>query len=359
MAPDLDRPSGGIKVIYRYAEHLTALGYDARVWHGTPGFRFPGLVSTAEVDTGLELPFAPGDVLVIPETGGSTWSFLAEDNPVVVLCQGIDFVFADVDFDTVVPGGYPGWPRAVAALATSEAIAEFLGRACEPGFPVHPLPVEIEERFRPLEKERRIALMPRRRREDLLGVVQILRRGGHLADWDVALIDAMTSGQVAEELGRSAIFLSGAEREGFGLPGAEAMAAGCYVVGFTGNGAKEYMLPDCSSVVPDSDVVAMADLTLDAMRLFDEDRPALQQRVDTGRARIHARYGSAAVRAAVGEAFGQLCAEGSPALFTQSVTLPHYQSHAPKGGAAGAAYRGLRHTARRIVGPRPPGRTPG
>ena len=31
MAPDLPTPSGGIKVIYRYVEHLCALGYDARV----------------------------------------------------------------------------------------------------------------------------------------------------------------------------------------------------------------------------------------------------------------------------------------------------------------------------------------
>ena len=38
MAPDLPTPSGGIKVIYRYVEHLCALGYDARVWHGKPGF---------------------------------------------------------------------------------------------------------------------------------------------------------------------------------------------------------------------------------------------------------------------------------------------------------------------------------
>ena len=40
MSPDLPSPSGGIKVIYRYVEHLCALGHDARVWHGTPGFAY-------------------------------------------------------------------------------------------------------------------------------------------------------------------------------------------------------------------------------------------------------------------------------------------------------------------------------
>ncbi len=65
MAPDLPTPSGGIKVIYRYVEHLRALGHDARVWHGTPGFAYESWGSTAPVDTGTELDFVarrrPGD----------------------------------------------------------------------------------------------------------------------------------------------------------------------------------------------------------------------------------------------------------------------------------------------------------
>ena len=60
MAPDLPTPSGGIKVIYRYVEHLCALGHDARVWHGTPGFAYESWGSTAPVDTGTELEFACG-----------------------------------------------------------------------------------------------------------------------------------------------------------------------------------------------------------------------------------------------------------------------------------------------------------
>ncbi len=226
MAPDLPSPSGGIKVIYRYVEHLCALGYDARVWHGTSGFAYDSWGSTAVVDTGTELDFAAGDVLVMPETGGSKWSFLSDGHPVVMLCQGMDFVFANSDFLTDEPGAYPGWPHATAAITVSDAIHTFLERACHPGFPLHNVPVQIEDWFQPAEKQRRIALMPRRRREDLLGAVQLVRRSGRLGDWEIVLIDGMTQQQVAEELGRAAIFLFGAEREGVGLPGAEAMASG-------------------------------------------------------------------------------------------------------------------------------------
>ena len=84
--------------------------------------------------------------------------------------------------------------------------------------------------------------MPRRRREDLLAGVQLMRRSGQLDGWTFELIDGVDARGVADVLGRSAIFLFGAEREGVGLPGAEALAAGAFVVGFTGHGAKELSL---------------------------------------------------------------------------------------------------------------------
>lgn len=349
MAPDLPTPSGGIKVIYNYVEHLVALGHDARVWHGTPGFAYPGWGSTAPVDTGLELPFAAGDVLVMPETGGGKWAGLNPGVPTVMLCQGMDFVFADAEFTRDVPGDYPGWPQATCALGVSDAIVTFLEHACPPGFPVHAVPVEIEQWFVPLEKERRLALMPRRRREDLIGAVQLLRRSGRLDGWEIVLIDGMTQAQVAEELGRAAIFLFGAEREGFGLPGAEAMAAGCYVVGFTGDGAKEYLTPDVASVVLDSDVVGMAEATLAAMEAFDHDRSALQARVDLGRSRVLERHSGSAVRDALGRAFEGITAPGSPSLIGEPATLGHYMSRGPRYGRAGAAYVGARRLARRTL----------
>lgn len=348
MAPDLATPSGGIKVIYNFVEHLCALGHDARVWHGTPGLRYDSWGSTAPVDTGPRLDFAAGDLLVMPETGGSRWSFLSEGHPLVICCQGIDFVFADSDFGPL-DGDYPGWPQAAAAIAISEAIGTFLERACVPGFPIHRVPVEVESWFRPLPKERRIALMPRRRREDLLGAVGLLQRSGRLEGWEIVQIDGMTQAEVAHELGRAAIFLFGAEREGIGLPGAEAMAAGCYVVGFTGDGAKEYLLPEHAAVVPDSDVVTMAERTLAAVDWFENDPDRLAGLADRGRRFVTARHDAEVVRAALGRAFASLTAPGSPALLPEPARLAHYQVHAPPGGRAGAAYVATRRVARRTL----------
>jgi hypothetical protein len=121
------------------------------------------------------------------------------------------------------------------------------------------------------------------------------------------------------------------------------------VVGFTGDGAKEYMLPDCCSVVPDSDVVAMCELTLAAMDQFDRDRAAWQARVDVGRERVLARHNAGRVRERLGEVFGELTLPGSPALMTEAATLSHYMAHGPRGGRWGAAYRRARRTARRVA----------
>ncbi len=349
MAPDLPAPSGGIKVIYRFVEHLCALGYDARVWHGAADFAYESWGSTAPVDTGLELDFAPGDVLVMPETGGSKWSFLSEGQPVVMLCQGMDFVFANSDFLTDEPGAYPGWPQATAAITVSDAIHTFLDRACTSDFPLYNVPVQIEDWFQPGVKEKRIALMPRRRREDLLGAVQLIRRSGRLGDWEIVLIDGMTQQQVADQLGRAAIFLFGAEREGVGLPGAEAMASGCYVVGFTGDGAKEYMLPEHSSVIADSDVVDMCDRTLEAMGWFDHDRARFDDRARGGHDWVRARHSGELVRERLGSAFAAIAAPGSPALIRYPVTMKHYQSHAPADDVLNRARITARRTGGRVL----------
>lgn len=325
-------------MIYRYVEHLNALGHEAVVWHGTPGFSYAAWETSAPVETGLSLDFSPGDVLVMPETGGTKWSFLNPDVPHVMLCQGMDFVFADTSFTEDVAGAYPGWPQATCVLGVSDAIVTFLRHACTPGFPIHHVPVQIEPWFVPRPKQRQIALMPRRRREDLLGAVQLIRRSGKLDGWRIVEIDGMTQEEVAAELGRSAIFLFGAEREGVGLPGAEAMASGCHVIGFTGDGAKEYLRPDTGAVILDSDVVGMCEATLASMALFDGDRRSWQEPVERGRTLVAERYSGEAVRAALASAFGQITADGSPALVQETVTVRHYQTHAPRGGRVGAAY---------------------
>ena len=290
----------------------------------------------------------PGDVLVMHEVGGPKWSFLAGDAPVVMLCQGHTFLFDNLDPEAPVVPGYPGWPHVTSVVATSDYVRRVVVAMAGADLPVHRVPVLIDgTRFAPRPKERLIAYMPRRRSQDLQAVRHLLRRAPEVAGWSLVPIDRMSEREVADVLGRSAVFLSGAEREGFGMPGAEAMAAGCYVIGFTGDGGSEYLTDDVAGVVHDADVLAMADLVRAAAAEHDRDPSALAARARVGRDRVLAAYGPDAFAGAVVETFREIAAEGSPSVVTRATTVVHYQSHAPRGGAVAGAYVASRRLAGR------------
>ncbi len=332
MAPDLPTLSGGLKVIYHLAERLSALGLPACVWHGDQATDCGDLLRPP-LRVGRTQDLEPGDLLVMPEVGGGKWSTLNPGCPAVMLVQGIDFVFADATFTERVGGRYPGWPQAAAAIGTSEAIVEFLECAVDPGLPIHHVPLSIDlERFTPGTKERWVAFMPRRRRVDLLSSVQILHRRGRFADgWRPVPIDGLSEAEVALVMGRSAVFLSGAEREGFGLPGAEAMAAGCLVIGYTGHGAREYLTSEVAVPIAESDTVALADAVERAMIEFDTERAAFDEVTSRARQRIVGSYAQARQDDALREVFGALAASDSPCVVGDRRVAHHFQAHAPRG----------------------------
>ena len=57
--------------------------------------------------------------------------------------------------------------------------------------------------------------------------------------WQGEPLDRLSHVQVADKLNGAKLFLSFGHPEGFGLPIAEAMAAGCWVVGYSGMGGRE------------------------------------------------------------------------------------------------------------------------
>ena len=127
------------------------------------------------------------------------------------------------------------------------------------------------------------------------------------------------------------------------------MASGCYVVGFTGDGAKEYMLPGHSSVIADSDVVDMCNRTLEAMAWFDHDRETYDARAAAAREWVRSRHSAELVRRRLGAAFEQIAAPGSSSLLPAATTLAHYQSHAPATDAYNRARTAVRSAGRRAL----------
>lgn len=117
---------------------------------------------------------------------------------------------------------------------------------------VRPQVLDVFSRNQVRHKKKQIAFMPRKRPEDVN-----LLRGVFLSIYpehaDVPWIEIkdMSRSQVAQNLGESLVFASFSKNEGLGLPPLEAMASGCLVCGFHGEGGQEYASEQNGWWVPD------------------------------------------------------------------------------------------------------------
>jgi glycosyltransferase involved in cell wall biosynthesis len=130
--------------------------------------------------------------------------------------------------------------------------------------------------------------MPRRRPEDADQVLRLL--GDRLDGWEVVTIAGASERETAQLLRSSAIFLAFGYQEGFGLPPAEAMACGCYVIGFPAFGGREIFDPAFSRPVPDGDVLTFAREVDEAMRSFERDPAAMRRAAAGGAEHVRRRY---------------------------------------------------------------------
>jgi glycosyltransferase involved in cell wall biosynthesis len=346
LTPDEARPSGGIRQIYLMVDLLCELGYETSVFHGTPEFRCTWFENRTPVVAKPFLRLERGDLLVVPEYDGARKRERCKDAAVVVFNQGHFQTFVNAGFTDSWPGAYPGWPNAKAVLATSEAVRAFMSVALRAPLPVHTTRVVVDvARFVPGPKRKLIALMTRKRRHEAEAVVQLIYRCG-LQGWDVVTIDQMTHSEVAGVLSEAAIFLSFSAGEGFGLPPAEAMAAGCFVIGYTGDGGREYMNAEWCSPIADQDIVSYALEVARVARWWDDDASAVQHAADKGRDFVRRTYARENLRADLSSAFAQLTATGSDALQPSAVSITHWSVPiGPRGAlvrAKGRVVRSLR-----------------
>ncbi|WP_291922050.1 hypothetical protein [Limnohabitans sp.] len=126
------------------------------------------------------------------------------------------------------------------------------------------------QRFWPdTAKENIITYMPRKLADHSSKVLFFLRH--HLpAHWRIVPIDGLNEVQVAALLKRSKIFMAFSHFEGCPLPPLEAALSGNQVIGYTGQGAKEYWLPEIFEEVASGDVAGFAQRVLDKVQAIDQ-----------------------------------------------------------------------------------------
>lgn len=261
LAPDWDVPSGGIRMMYRHVDMLNAAGIPAFVLHERPGFSCTWFEHDTPVRAVPQVLLTSRDILVVPELYGPTMDTIPSRLRTVVFNQNAYLTFDGVSQAASRVGApYRKLAGLEGILAVSFDNVEYL-RFAFPDLRVERVRCGIDaEVFHPGKDlpGRRIGVMPRKRARDLGQVLHLLGAHGSLEGWEVVSIENRSERETAELMRSCALFLSFSEREGFGLPPAEAMACGCYVTGFTGLAGREFFQPEFSAPVDEGDVLAFA-----------------------------------------------------------------------------------------------------
>jgi hypothetical protein len=258
LTPDFDEPSGGVRTMYRHVDVLNQTGRRASVLHGRPRFRCTWFENETTVADASSTILGRSDLLVIPEVFSALLPTLPAGTSHVVFNQGCHLTWRRAP--ELVSRHHRESIDLRGVMTVSAHSAELL-RYAFPRLAVHRVRHAIDPgtfSTGTSDRTRRVCYLPRRGSEDATVVIEMLRSRGALEGWQVVALDGLAPSELARELRESTIFLSFAYQEGFGLPPAEAMACGCYVVGFDGFGGREFFRPELSRPVPVGDVLAMA-----------------------------------------------------------------------------------------------------
>lgn len=254
LLPTIDSPIGGNKVSYRHIETISRLGVPCFAFHAEkPESSYTWFKH--QVETLKSGHFDPrADFLVFSEV----WAALAAK-----FC-----VPAGLRYAIFVQNGYlahqsAGFERDVVRQAYRRAdivlsISDDTTAATQLLYPflnagqVMRLTLSVPPMFTPGAKERLICYMPRKlpahAQRVSLYLEERLPRG-----WRLQAIDNMGEAQVAATFARSSLFLSFSELEGYGLPPLEAALAGNLVVGYSGQGGREFFAPPIFRTVENGD----------------------------------------------------------------------------------------------------------
>ena len=263
---DEAHPIGGVKVHYLHVKHLIKSGFDAYVLHLKEGFRPTWFdVDIPILYGGEEFELRPDDILVIPENNREALNILGNVKLTkYIFCQNHYYVFYGLkDDEDWRDFGITG------VFCCSEIISEFIKSVFDyTDVPVIHNAIDVSV-FKPGPKRLQIAYMPRKRAQHIEFIKNILGRiNPRFKDIPWVPIDNRTETEVAEILGESALFFSSSTQEGFGLPPLEAMSCGCVVVGFHGDGGREYADKENGLWCDEGDLLGCAQTLANAVTLI-------------------------------------------------------------------------------------------
>jgi hypothetical protein len=277
LCPATDVPRGGVKVIYNQAAIINGMGRQlaASVLHPfDPKFSCTWFDHGAAIKKDLKLDQAH-DFVMIPEFWavpharllhniGVRYGIYVQNGYVITRYQGeeLDAAYNNAalilaisdDTEECIKLAYPECADRVYRVHYSVNPDKFIARA---------------------DKENIICYMPRKLARHSQLVTFFLHRKIP-PHWRIESIDGLDENGVADLLGRSKIFLSFSEFEGCPLPPVEAALSGNQVIGYTGEGAKEYWDTEIFTEIYSGDIKAFVKAVLNKIDGMDSSPFVLQ-----------------------------------------------------------------------------------
>lgn len=296
MLEPFDKPFGGVAVIYQHVEVLNEAGVEAYVaLRRQPDVDFYDRNAPLLLHGG-SVPVEPGDICVVPEGFHEYFrAFQGVPATVVMFCQNHFYLpFTDNPAQGVRE------LRADLLVVSSEAIRDFFADVYGlRDVPVIPCAVDAAF-YKPAgEKKRQIAYMPRKLPAEGAFIKAVFRRMyPRHSDVPWIAIEGVDRYGVAQALGQSEVFLSLSHRDSLGLPPLEAMASGCLVAGFHGEGGREYATAENGWWADDGDWRRCVDGLDAALRATEEGGEPLERRLSSMRDTVK-RYSPERMKAAL------------------------------------------------------------
>ncbi len=237
------KPTGGVRVIYNYVKALREIGMDAYVLHPLQNYTYRFADAQTPVYTLKQI--SDLDHLVIPDVyigqandanlnGHRNYSLFIQNPYIIRTIQKynnkalINSVFSNAKYILCISEDAESMILDMYPQAEGKLIRT-----------IWSFPAESKLGFNVSNKEKLITYMPRKNIDHIQLTLDCIENKLP-SDWRLVPIVRMSRGELESTLNKSSIYLSFGSFEGLPAPPVEAAISGNYVIGYHGNGGREY-----------------------------------------------------------------------------------------------------------------------
>ena len=241
LCPDFNRPSGGVRRLYRHVEVLRQEGFEAYIMHSRSGFKPSWFLHDVPIVYSCDSSqLNRADVVVIPEGAPSAMKQISA-LPVkkVVIALSSSYIFPDID--TGKNWGDYGikW-----VMTNSKITKDFIQWSMNIEN-IYLIGSSFDRDlcyYDPAAKRQKVAYL--KRKDTFSPVIEkILKSRNHcFCELEFRAIENLSLEDYTAALRETQIFLTTSAAESFPLCFIEAMACGCVCIGFDGIGCKEFIV---------------------------------------------------------------------------------------------------------------------